>query len=108
MDRLSNLQGLARLCWMFLGPGILFLILMGVATRGGPALGAIDAACLVVTLVMLAARGYEFQQGTAQTSTGELATPADWHRFLVFTPLVVLALWGTAKIMALFLQDPAP
>lgn len=100
MDRFSHAHGLARLFWMFVGPALLFLLLTGVATRGGRELGAIDGACLLVTLGLLAARGYEFRQGTAQTSTGEPATAADWRRYMIQTPLVVLVLWGFAKLLA--------
>ena len=103
MDQPTHTHGLARLLWIFVGPAVLFLLLIGIATRGGREFGAIDLACLLVTLAMLAARGYEYQQGTAQTSTGEPATAADWRRYLIQTPLTVLVIWGLAKLLARFI-----
>ena len=100
MNQSPPAQGLARLLWIFVGPAVLFLLLIGVATRGGRELGALDLACLLVMLGMLAAHGYEFRQGTALTSTGEPATAADWRRYLIQTPLTVLVLWGLAKLIA--------
>jgi hypothetical protein len=103
VDQLTPAPGVARLLWIFVGPAVLFLLLIGVATRGGRELGALDLACLLVTLGMLAARGYEFRQGTAQTSTGEPATADDWRRYLIQTPLTILVIWGLAKLIAWFL-----
>jgi hypothetical protein len=48
---------------------------------------------------MLFGRWLEMRSGDARTGMGEPATPADFRRYMLITPVIGLALWVTANLL---------
>lgn len=72
-----------RLFWMLLGPLFLALAAYAIVKGGGGWLTIPDIMFLAVAAGMGLGRLAEFRTGTAQTATGEPATPADLRKYLL-------------------------
>lgn len=89
----------SRLFWMMLGPMILIVLALNIATIGTSWFTMMDIAFLVVLAFVLAARGIEFLGASPQTATGEPATMDDYRRYALVVLAIGLAIWVVANVV---------
>ena len=87
----------ARITWFFVGPFILFLILINIVRAGTGWLTALDAAYFVVLAAMIFCRWYEQRSGQGTTTTGEPATWEDFRRYALVLPPLAIGAWILAN-----------
>ena len=95
----SNSTGLARLFWMGVGPMILAVLTVIIATRSTGWFTLSNFGFLAVLAGMIFARWWEFQGDNPRTGTGDPATPADLHRYLLVTTVIGLGVWLGANLL---------
>ena len=87
---------LARLVWMFLGPGALVLIGVDITLHGKGGLGPIDLAFVGALVITLLARWYAQRWGLKVDAYGEPSTPSTFRRYVFQLVLFSLVGWGVA------------
>jgi hypothetical protein len=93
---------IARVFWMLLGPGLMFMSMIAILQNPGGWFTPADFAFLILLNVTILARWLEFRGGDPRTATGEPATPADLRRYIFYAmPLGVVA-WIIANLIASF------
>jgi hypothetical protein len=95
----SALVLLGRIIWVMFGPLLLLAIAFFILTRPGWRIG-INIAYFVTLVAVVLGRWIEHLGGDPKTSTGERSTPADLHRFILFTLAGGAALWLVANLIA--------
>ncbi len=95
----SFLQLFARIFWMMIGPLTLAILAYAIVNVGSGWLTVADIAFFLVLGGVVLARWIEFQGGNPQKATGEPATPADLHRFVVVTLILGLVVWVIANLI---------
>jgi len=85
--------------WLFLGPLVLLLLLLGILQTGSGWFTGLDFAVLVVTGVMLLSRWAEQRSGQAVTVSGEPSTWSDFRRYAVLLPVVMAVAWVMANAL---------
>lgn len=94
--------GLARLFWMLIGPMILTLLALSIASRGESWFTAFDLIFLACLCLLPLARWYEFQAGNPRTSTGEAASGRDLRGYRMFALFIGLAVWVSANVLGIY------
>lgn len=100
-DRLNNASLTvlgSHLTWLFFGPLILMLMLLGMAQSSTGWFGSLDAVYFGLVAVMGLARWLDQRSGKAVTTTGEPATWKQFRWYVILLPIVAGALWLVAKI----------
>jgi hypothetical protein len=95
----SFLAFLGRLMWVMVGPLVLAIATLLIATRGGGWLTGLDVAYLAVLAGMFLGRWLEFQGGSPQTAEGQPATAADLRNYVVFGVVIGLGVWAVANVV---------
>lgn len=97
MESTPDGQGFSRVYWMFLGPAILFLLVMGIGLNKSEGFTKLDFAYFLLSMSVMLTRWLEFRRGNSLNSTGEPATIGDLRSYLIWTPLTVIGVWLLAK-----------
>ena len=101
----STAAALARMFWLAVGPGILFVLTGIIVSRTTGWLTFSNLAFLAVLAGMIFARWREFQGDNPKTSTGEPATLADVRRYVLGTTFVGLGIWLVANLLRTYWID---
>jgi hypothetical protein len=88
---------MAHVAWIFMGPFVLFLILINIVRLGTGWLTALDAAYFVVVAAMILCRWFDQRSGQAITTTGVSATWADFRRYALLLPSLAIGAWILAN-----------
>ena len=94
----SMLVLVGRIFWMILGPIILAVLTIVIISSGDGWLTPKDIAFFAVLIGMPLGRWLEFQGGSPETSTGEPATAADLHRYVLTTIVLGTGVWMAANV----------
>jgi hypothetical protein len=89
----------SRVFWMMLGPVLMVVALMNIVIGGNGWFTLADITFLLLGGGVVFARWLEFQGGNPQTATGEPATPAQLHRFMLIVTIVGLSAWIVANFV---------
>lgn len=92
-----------HLFWIFVGPVVSVLLLISIALRQSGSFSTSDAAYFLVAGAVFACRWIDQRTDQATTSTGELATWADFRRYAIRLPPIAIGTWIVVKLMAGFL-----
>ena len=90
----SAFAAIARLFWMFLGPGILFLLAYNIAEKNEGWVAPLSIAFLVILVLVIAAR-----QVDPFDSYGEPRVPGVVWRFTIGAIVVGLLLWVVVHML---------
>lgn len=94
-----NSAAFARLFWMGLGPAILSVLVVFIVTSTTGWFTLSNLVFLAVLAGMLFARWREFQAGNPTTGTGEPATQADLHWYILLTTVIGLCVGLGANLV---------
>jgi hypothetical protein len=90
---------LGRLFWMMIGPLLLVLTIYFIATSGTGWTTTADLLYFVILGGMILGKWLEFRGGSPQTSTGEPATAADLHRYILMLVTIGPVVWVLANLV---------
>ena len=88
-----------RLFWMMVGPLALVLTIYFIVTSGTGWTTTADLLFFIILGGMILGRWLEFRGGSPETSTGERATAADLHRYILIVVTAGPAVWVVANIL---------
>ena len=95
----NGLAVFARIFWMALGPGTLFVLLFTIASKSNGWLKPQDAIYFLVLIALIVARRFEFNKGSGQTAQGAPATQADIRRYSLAASILGCFAWGVANFI---------
>ena len=88
-----------RLFWMMVGPLALVLTTYFIVTSGAGWTTMADFLFFIILGGMILGKWLEFRGGSPETSTGERATAADLHRYILMVVTAGPAVWVVANIL---------
>ena len=88
-----------RLFWMIVGPMALVMTTYFIVTSGNGWTTPADLIYFVVLGGMTLGKWLEFRGGCPETSTGERATAADFHRYILMVVTAGPVVWVIANIL---------
>jgi hypothetical protein len=88
-----------RLMWMLAGPLALVLTTYFIVVSGGGWTTTSDLLFFIILGGMILGKWLEFRGGSPETSTGEPATAADLHRYILTVVIAGPVVWVVANIL---------